>query len=246
MAFAPLPESSPAELIAQRIREAILEGALRPGDRLVEADLADSLGTSRGPVREAIRLLVPEGLIVLRRHRGAVVASPTFGDVLEVYAVRMSLGSLALSHAVHVGAAGGPDFDGVQVLLDRLRDPEIQADPLLMMDADLRFQDALLSISNLPRITIMLEQSARDSAYFVRMLGISYDSSDHAALIGRHERVITALTASDAGAAVSAWQDHIRKTVGEFARNYADNELSDVFSHPLTQHVFDEPLLEER
>ena len=96
-AFSPLPEASTADLVAQRLRDAILDGSLRPGDRLVEHDLAARFQVSRGPVREAIRLLVPDGLVVLRRNRGAIVASPTFDDVLEVYAVRMSLG-LSPSH----------------------------------------------------------------------------------------------------------------------------------------------------
>ncbi|MFM8773842.1 MAG: GntR family transcriptional regulator, partial [Actinomycetota bacterium] len=61
MSFERLPELSTAELVAERIREALLEGTLRPGDRLIEADIAAELGVSRGPVREGIRLLAAEG-----------------------------------------------------------------------------------------------------------------------------------------------------------------------------------------
>ena len=244
-AFSPLPEASTADLVAQRLRDAILDGSLRPGDRLVEHDLAARFQVSRGPVREAIRLLVPDGLVVLRRNRGAIVASPTFDDVLEVYAVRMSLGSLALAQAVYVDAAAHPEFGGVLILLHRLSDPEVQADALLMMEADLLFQDALLATSGLPRITSMLDQSARDVAFFVRMLGITYDSSDHADLIRRHERVINAVRECDPEAATEAWQAHIRHTVGEFARRYPDADIRGVFSHPLTEQLFDGPIGED-
>lgn len=244
-AFSPLPEASTADVVAQRLRDAILDGSLRPGDRLVEHDLAARFQVSRGPVREAIRLLVPDGLVVLRRNRGAIVASPTFDDVLEVYAVRMSLGSLALAQAVYVDAAAHPEFGGLLILLQRLSDPEVQADALLMMEADLLFQDALLATSGLPRITSILDQSARDVAFFVRMLGISYDSSDHAALIQRHERVIEAVRECDPEAATDAWQTHIRHTVGEFARRYPDADISGVFSHPLTEQLFDGPIGED-
>ena len=75
MSLEPLPELSTSELVAQRIRDAILDGAMRPGDRLVEADIAAELGVSRGPVREGIRLLAGEGLVMLRRNRGAVVCT---------------------------------------------------------------------------------------------------------------------------------------------------------------------------
>ena len=232
-AFAPLPETSTAGLVADRLRDAILDGTLRPGDRLVETELAERFAVSRGPVREAIRLLAPEGLVVLRRNRGAVVASPTFDDVLEVYAVRLTLGALALAHAVDGGHPAA--FDSVKNLLDPLRDPQVQADAQAMLDADLAFQDAVLSLSGLPRISSLLEQSARDAASFVSLLGITYDTTDHTALIHRHESLLDALSTGDTEAAVSAWQPHIRATVGEFARAYG--EEARIHDHPLARRV---------
>ncbi|MBU3748636.1 MAG: GntR family transcriptional regulator, partial [Burkholderiaceae bacterium] len=109
MSFEPLHGLSTPELVAQRIREALLDGTLRPGDRLIEADIAAELGVSRGPVREGIRLLGAEGLVVLRRNRGAVITSPTFEDVLEVYILRLSLGLLALNHAMQLDVASAPE-----------------------------------------------------------------------------------------------------------------------------------------
>lgn len=234
-AFAPLPEASAADLVADRLREAILDGTLRPGDRLVETDLAEQFAVSRGPVREAIRLLAPEGLVVLRRNRGAVVASPTFDDVLEVYAVRLSLGVLALTHAVETQAGETARFAEAAHLLAAMRSPRVQADPQAMLDADLAFQDAVLSLSGLPRISAMLEQSARDAASFVSLLGITYDSTDHVALIERHERLMAGIAAADADATLEAWHHHISATVSEFARAYgADAHVHD---HPLAHHV---------
>ncbi|MEK9665148.1 MAG: GntR family transcriptional regulator [Candidatus Nanopelagicales bacterium] len=231
-ALAPLPESSTAHLVADRIREAIWQGTLRPGDRLVETDLAERFEISRGPVREAIRLLAPEGLIVLRRNRGAVVANPTFDDVLEVYAARMTLGELALATIARRGVDRAT-FDEVTSLLDRLRDPIVQADPVSMLEADLAFQDALMRLSDLPRIADMLENSGRDAASFVRLLGITYESTDHDALIARHERTLAAIAATNPAEAVTAWQDHIRLTVAEFARGYREVDDLSVDQHPL-------------
>ena len=241
MSLPPLPDLSTAEMVAQRIREAILEGTLHPGDRLIEADIAAELGVSRGPVREGIRLLATEGLVVLRRNRGAVVSSPTFEDVLEVYVLRKGLGSLALQHAISLDVASAPEFDDVLTLLDRLRDPEVQADPLLMMDADLAFQGALFDLSGLERITGVLDQTARDIPVFVRILGITYDAVDHAALIGRHEHLVGAIRGRRREAALTAWDEHIRSTVGEFSRGYPDAQMEGIFDLPLMHHVFDHP-----
>ncbi|TEX47971.1 MAG: hypothetical protein B7C55_13670 [Actinomycetales bacterium mxb001] len=239
MSMEPLPDVSTAELVAQRIREAILDGSLRPGDRLIEADIAAELGISRGPVREGIRLLGAEGLVVLRRNRGAIVQSPTFEDVLEVYVVRLGLGLLALHHAMELDAASSPEFDDVQVLLRRLHDREVQVDPPLMMDADLAFQSALFDLSGLARVTAVLEQTARDIPVFVKVLGITYDDVDHAALIERHERLVKAIRTRHRDEVEAAWRDHVRCTVGEFARGYPDAQIEGIFELPLMHHVFD-------
>lgn len=234
-AFAPLPETSAADLVADRLRDAILDGTLRPGDRLVETDLAERFAVSRGPVREAIRLLAPEGLVVLRRNRGAVVASPTFDDVLEVYAARLTLGTLALTHAVETHAGATPRFSEVVDLLAAMRDHSVQAQAQAMLEADLAFQDAVLGLSGMPRINTMLTQSARDAASFVRLLGITYDRTDHVALIQRHQRLLDGIGSGDTEAVISAWRHHIAATVMEFARAYGADAHIDV--HPLARHI---------
>lgn len=239
MTLQPLPDLSTSELVAQRIRDAILEGSLHAGDRLVEADIAAELGISRGPVREGIRLLAGEGIVLLRRNRGAVVTSPVFEDVLEVYVLRLSLGLLAINHAMQLDVASAPEFANVDVLLRRLRDPEVQSDPLLMMDADLRFQSALFDLCGLTRITAVLDQTARDIPVYVKVLGITYDDVDHAALIDRHERLVQAVRTRHRGDAELAWRDHVRCTVGEFARGYPDAQIERIFELPLMHLVFD-------
>lgn len=239
MTLPPLPDLSTAELVAQRIREAILAGDLHPGDRLIEADIAAELGVSRGPVREGIRLLVPEGIVVLRRNRGAIIASPTFDDVLEVYIMRLALGTLAITHAMGLDAATAPELTDVEWLLHRMHDPEVQADPLVMMEADLLFQGAVFDLSGLQRITDVLDQTARDIPMFVRMLGITYDAVDHEALVARHERLVAAIRDRQRAEAIEAWRDHVKCTVGEFARSYPDARLEGIFDLPLMNHIFD-------
>lgn len=239
MSFEPLHGLSTPELVAQRIREALLDGTLRPGDRLIEADIAAELGVSRGPVREGIRLLGAEGLVVLRRNRGAVITSPTFEDVLEVYILRLTLGLLALNHAMQLDVASAPEFADVELLLARLRDPEVQEDPLLMMEADLHFQSALFDLCGLSRITAVLDQTARDIPVFVKVLGITYDDVDHAALIERHQRLIEAVRTRHRADADHAWREHVRCTVGEFARGYPDAQVEGIFDLPLMHHVYD-------
>jgi DNA-binding GntR family transcriptional regulator len=77
------------------VRSWIVEGRLRPGERLIEARIAEELNLSRTPVREAVRMLAADGLVVTERNRGAVVRSLGRQDVLDLYELRARLESYA-------------------------------------------------------------------------------------------------------------------------------------------------------
>lgn len=82
------------------IREAILKGELKPGQRLKQSDLADAMGVSRMPIREALQKLEAEGLIKLEPHKGAVVKSIEVSDIEEIYALRTELEKMAVYQSV--------------------------------------------------------------------------------------------------------------------------------------------------
>ena len=90
------PAPSNVDVAVEALRDAIVDGRLTPGQRLKEIPLAEQLGVSRGPIRDALRLLERDGLIEVIPNRGAVVPEVHALDVLEVYALRASFGSLAL------------------------------------------------------------------------------------------------------------------------------------------------------
>jgi DNA-binding GntR family transcriptional regulator len=82
------------------IREAIINGDFKPGERLKQSELADSLGVSRMPVREAFRKLESEGLILLEPHKGAIVKSIHAADIEEIYTLRAELEKMAVYQSV--------------------------------------------------------------------------------------------------------------------------------------------------
>ena len=87
------------DIVFENIREAIMEGTLRPGERLMEIQLAEQLGVSRTPVREAIRKLELEGLVVMLPRKGAYVASISKKDLVEILELRVGLEGLAAFYA---------------------------------------------------------------------------------------------------------------------------------------------------
>lgn len=90
--FAPAPRSRTAhEYVRETLRAAVLDGTLASGERLAQTELAEKLGVSTTPVREALRDLATEGLVVFDPHRGALVRSLDIGEVRELYELRMTL-----------------------------------------------------------------------------------------------------------------------------------------------------------
>lgn len=110
--------------VASRLRAAILSGAFAPGERLREEQMARALGVSRGPVREALAELERQGLVVLNRNRGAVVAQLSRDDLEELYTLRLAIEELAIRRAAE---ASDPEaitqmqsvIDGMQSAIDR-------------------------------------------------------------------------------------------------------------------------------
>jgi DNA-binding GntR family transcriptional regulator len=86
--------------VSNVIREAIIRGDFKPGERLKQSDLADTLGVSRMPVREAFRKLESEGLIELEPHKGAIVKSIQVNDIEEIYTLRAELEKMAVYQSI--------------------------------------------------------------------------------------------------------------------------------------------------
>ena len=87
------------EVVFNTLRQAILKGELKPGERLMEIALAEKLGVSRTPIREAMRKLELEGLVVMVPRRGAQVANITEKDLNDVLEVRITLENMAIEKA---------------------------------------------------------------------------------------------------------------------------------------------------
>jgi DNA-binding GntR family transcriptional regulator len=139
--LAPAPTGLLAEEVVDRLREPIFRGLLAPGDRLPEEQLAETLGVSRGPIRDALSQLEREGLVVRRRNRGAVVARLRRRDLDEVYSLRTALESVACTWAAR--NAREQDHAELQSIVDGYHGlaPELTLQEAA--DADLRFHDAI-------------------------------------------------------------------------------------------------------
>ncbi|MET8800284.1 GntR family transcriptional regulator [Nocardia sp. NPDC004568] len=148
--FEPVDQRSTAEVIADKLREAIVRGGLGPGEQLGEADLAARFGVSRGPVREAMQRLVSEGLLHSIRNRGIFVIELTLADVVDIYRARTAIegGALTLILDGRRDIAHEALAPSVAAMLDRAA----AGDAAGVSDADRQFHEALVAAAGSPRL----------------------------------------------------------------------------------------------
>jgi DNA-binding GntR family transcriptional regulator len=149
-----LQDVRPADAIRERLREAILTGGVAPGEHLREVEIAARYEVSRGPVREALLQLEREGLVLLRRNRGAVVARLSRTDLEEVYSLRLALERLAVVLAVRHGTEA--DFAILDDVLHEFRGTA-SSQPLTEQEAadqDVRFHDAIYRAAHHERLYV--------------------------------------------------------------------------------------------
>ena len=206
----PASRQTAYEFVLGVLRRAILNGELKSGSRLVQADLAAMLDVSTTPVREALRDLATEGLVQFDAHRGAIVSELSSDEVHQIYEIRMVLEPLAMRQAV-------PNI--TDALLDRLRKlhESMVAEPHAVdwVDRNRVFHMAVYEASSSPRLASII-RNLQDAS--VMYIGASLQqrpelrdeaNRDHAA-------ILEALENRDAEAAVAALGGHLRTSIDAY------------------------------
>lgn len=195
------------EVIAARLRESILEGRLQAGDRLIETELAEEHGTSRGPIREAFRELAREGLVVELPRRGTVVSTLTEHDLSEVYAVREAL-DVAAGRIVIAGASDEA-IQRLETHLDALdAAPPQDGTYLDLAIHDVSFHRSLVALAENGRMARVYEQMLTQTMLLLRTAARYNPTLRTSMRPDVHRNIVAALLARDEPAARAAIEDH--------------------------------------
>lgn len=195
------------DVVFQTLRQAILRGELKPGERLMEIHLAQKLGVSRTPVREAIRKLELEGLVLMIPRKGAVVAEITISDLEDVLEVRMALEELAMKHACR--RITKEQLDGLEQLAAVFSESLNGDDVGACAQADMLFHDAIYEATGNNRL-IQILNNLREQMYRYRMEYLK-DRHSHAQLLKEHEEILNALKCHDEKSALEWISRHIER-----------------------------------
>lgn len=191
------------KFVADQLREAILRGYFKPGERLDQNEIAGLLNVSRSPVREALRTLAAEGMVQMYPHRGAVVAELSREELEEIYFLRGTLEGLAARLAASKMDQGR--IARLQMILEKL-DRTTDLDEWLDLNRD--FHNTIYEAINRPRLFSLIESLRNLSAPYTRQYISSPEYLE--ATQRRHRRILEALIQRDGAMAQEETQQHLK------------------------------------
>jgi len=187
-----------------RLRDEIIQGKMRPNERLIAADLAERLNTSRTPIREALQLLEAEQLVVAAK-RGYVVREHTKEEIVEIYEVRAALEGMAARLAAQkTGTSAYKDIEAIGAHKDSLITSN---DRKLIVDLNDEFHAAIFAASGNSRLDRINQSNSQH--FFNYRIAELYTKEETKISIKGHALILKAIKNHDADQADAAAQEHV-------------------------------------
>ena len=203
------------DIVFENLRTAILEGELKAGKRLMEVQLAEQLGVSRTPIREAIRKLELEGLVVMLPRKGAYVANMSFKDLIDVLEIRASLEGLAAYLAAE--RRRDEDIDELERVAKEFEKSVRETNIDNVLKKDIEFHEKIFLMANNKKlyqiITSLWEQVHRFRVTYVS----NYEAS--LSLVDEHNKMLEAIKSGDSELAKKYATEHIELAEQFFMEN---------------------------
>jgi DNA-binding GntR family transcriptional regulator len=198
------------DAVIEAITEGVKDGRYAPGQRLVEADLTQELGVSRGPLREALGRLASEGVIEIEPYRGAIVRRLTRVDLEDLFQVRQVLeGEAARLAATHIDDADNrARLEAALATADRLR---AAGDLAGYIDENSRFHELIVEMSGSDLLARLIPQ-LQVHAFRLLFRQLLMDRSAMEQSIAEHETLAHAILAGDERGADKAMRRHVRRS----------------------------------
>lgn len=193
------------DVVFNTLRKAILTGELKPGERLMEIHLANKLGVSRTPIREAIRKLELEGLVIMIPRRGAEVAQITEKSLKDVLEVRRALDALCVELACDRISA--EEIEQLKKACDEFEHATKNCDVTTIAAADVALHDIIVQATRNQRL-IQLINNLSEQMYRYRFEYIK-DESRHDNLVEEHRMIYESVLHRDKQKAAEASKLHI-------------------------------------
>lgn len=193
------------DVIFDSLREAIIAGELKPGERLMEVQLAEKMGVSRTPVREAIRKLELEGWVIMTARKGASVANLSVKDIMDVLEVRAALdGEAAFLSAVRIREDELKEIKSIEALFEKSVEKGNFQD---IIKKDVEFHEVIYKSSRNDKL-MQIVSNLREQVHRFRII-YTKDYSITQNLVKEHIEILEAIASRDAEKAQKAAYAHI-------------------------------------
>ncbi len=203
-----LQSSSLTTVVQQEIERAILVGEYPPGSKLIEAALAEKMGVSRGPVREAFRMLDEAGLVRTEKNRGVFVRDIPIDEAVEIFDLRAAMDELVGRQlALHITP---PQLKEIKGLVDSMEKTVKAEDAHHYHLLNLQFHDRLVEMAGNRKLTAIYRKLIKELSLF-RRLNLA-DGWLMPISANEHRQIVKAIASGDADAAGRAMFDHVMES----------------------------------
>ena len=193
------------DVVFNTLRKAILRGELKPGERLMEIQLANTLGVSRTPIREAIRKLELEGLVLMIPRKGAEVAQITEKNMQDVMEVRKALEELSVQLACE--RITPEQVEEMKMAAEDFRKVLKSGDVTKIAEADVKFHDIIFAATNNQRLITLLN-NLREQMYRFRVEYLKQKEC-YPQLLEEHDKLIALISGGEVEEACELMGCHI-------------------------------------
>ncbi|WP_245154155.1 GntR family transcriptional regulator [Rhodococcus sp. 1R11] len=219
----PIDARNTSMVIADQIRDRIIDGSYAPGEQINEANVAAELEISRGPVREALQRLNQEGLLVSYRNRGVFVVELSSDDVAEIYQSRAAIEVGAAWTLVHGDRAQlTKTADELSAIVMQMQPFIDRADWRGLAERDLAFHTALVAATRNSRMSRMYATLAAEARICMANLETAYYRPE--ALVEEHQLIVDLLLGSDWDALEKGVHEHMDTAVHDLTRAMVDEQ----------------------
>ena len=197
------------DVVFNTLRQAILRGELKPGERLMDIQLANKLGVSRTPIREALRKLELEGLVNMVPRKGAEVADITEKSLRDVLEVRKALEELSVQLACE--KITEEEIEELKRVAERFKDTLDDQDVTKIAEADVAFHDVIYTATDNQKLILLLN-NLREQMYRYRVEYLKKEEA-YPQLIAEHEELIDNISKRNKEEATRIMCEHIDNQV---------------------------------
>jgi len=229
-----LQTSSLASVVQGELERMILGGELQPGARLTEVALAARLGVSRGPLREAFRMLEEAGLVRTEKNRGVFVRDLPVAEAIEIFDLRAAMDELVGRRLAE--SATPADLKEMRAMVEQMEQSARAKDAPAYHLSNLRFHDRLLELAGNSKLTAIYRKLIKELSLF-RRLNLA-DDWIMPASASEHRQIVKAIASGDAEAAGRAMFEHVMQSKARTIRNHP---LPSTAAAPLDAPVRERP-----